>query len=120
MRQLVRIIQDWKTDTKTLWYHLYNDYIKQIPPENTDRYWIYKIAKQSGFELPKIHLEKDKPDLINLMTTALENQQNEEFHKNANTRNAQINETNIDETVLDKQIIITKQDMYKEYFGKQF
>jgi hypothetical protein len=47
MRQLVEIIQDWKTDTKSLWYHIYNDYVKQIPSENTDRYRIYRIAQES-------------------------------------------------------------------------
>ena len=40
MRQLVSIIRDWKSDTKSLWYHLYNVYVRQIPAENDDRYWI--------------------------------------------------------------------------------
>lgn len=119
MRQLVDIIQDWKTDTKSLWYHLYNDYIKQIPPENEDRYRIYRFAQESWFIDPETHIEKNSED-ISRMTDFLERKQNEEFHSLANTRNAQIKESNIDDGVLDSHLIITKQDIYKEYFGNQF
>lgn len=119
MRQLVNIIQDWKTDTKSLWYHLYNDYVKQIPPENEDRYRIYRFAQESWFIDPDDHIENNPKD-INRMTEYLEKKQNEEFHTSANTRNAQIKQTNIDEDILDSHLIITKQDMYKEYFGTQF
>jgi len=120
MRQLVEIIQDWKTDTKSLWYHIYNDYVKQIPSENTDRYRIYRIAQESWFiDKESNHIENNSDD-IKSMTEFLERRQNEEFHSWANTRNAQIKESNVTDEILDSHLIITKQDIYKEYFGEQF
>jgi hypothetical protein len=47
MRQLVSIIRDWKSDTKSLWYHLYNVYVRQIPVANEDRYYVYRIAQEA-------------------------------------------------------------------------
>ena len=119
MRQLVSIIRDWKSDTKSLWYHLYNVYVRQIPAENDDRYWVYRIAQEVWFISEDNHIE-NKPEDIQRVTQELEKKNTEEFHTWSHTRNAHIKETKVDDALLESHLIITKQDFYKEYFWRQF
>ena len=119
MRQLVSIIRDWKSDTKSLWYHLYNVYVRQIPVANDDRYWVYRIAQEVWFIRKDDHIE-NRPEDIKRVTQELEKNNTEEFHMWSHTRNAHIKETKVDDALLESHLIITKQDFYKEYFWRQF
>lgn len=119
MRQLVSIIKDWKMDTKSLWFHLYNKYIKDIPLDNNDRYTTYVIAQEVWFLPDDVAISED-PKAMQEITTMIEKNINAEYHDWAHTRDAHIEEFNVDDSLLEKNLIITKQDVYKEYFGKQF
>ena len=119
MRQLVSIIRDWKSDTKSLWYHLYNVYVRQIPVANEDRYYVYRIAQEAWFISADYHIE-NRPEDIQEMTQQLEEGNTEEYHIWAHTRNAHVKQTVVDDALLEWHLIITKQDLYKEYFWRQF
>lgn len=119
MRQLVSIIRDWKSDTKSLRYHLYNKYIREIPIDNDDRYTIYRIAQEVWFIDKNWHINKSSESKKEI-TEILEKNNSEEYHKWAHTRDAHLEEINIDDNLLENNLIITKQDIYKEYFGEQF
>ncbi len=119
MRQLVSIIRDWKGDTKSLWSHLYNKYTREIPVNNDDRYTIYRIAQEVWFIEKKLHIDRSS-DSIQEITEILERNNNEEYHSWAHTRDAHIEAIDLDENILENNIIITKQDVYKEYFGENF
>ena len=119
MRQLVSIIRDWKGDTKSLWSHLYNKYIREIPVDNDDRYTVYRIAQEVWFIEKKLHIDRSS-DSIQEITEILERNNNEEYHSWAHTRDAHIEAIDLDENILENNIIITKQDVYKEYFGENF
>lgn len=125
MRDLLNILNGYKSDTKSLWYHVYNKYIKQIPEDNEARVWVYLIAKEVWF------LDKDtviSPDSNNSqLTQGIENLLlrekqwiNSEWD-NIELMNLHNNRVNIDNNLLNKwRLIVTKQDIYSEYFWKDF
>ena len=119
MRQLVTIIRDWKSDTKSLWSHLYNNYIREIPVDNDDRYTIYRIAQEVWFIDREWQIDKWAKS-IQEITEILEKNNNEEYHSWAHTRDAHIEAVDLDENLLENNIVITKQDVYKEYFWESF
>lgn len=123
MRDLLNIINSYKNDTKSLRYHVYNEYIKQIPEDNEAREWVYLIAKEVWF------LDKDvKIDLNSTseITEDLErNLQNERqtSGKSSKTELMDVHNKKLEvswQLLSDWRLIITKQDIYKEYFWDKF
>ena len=123
MRDLLTVINSYKNDTKSLWYHLYNDYIKQIPENNQAREWAYLIAKEVWFLDNDLSIDKWS---ISEITEWIERNLQRERQTSGKSNDFELMDVHnkkleINESLLaDWRLIITKQDMYREYFGDKF
>lgn len=123
MRDLLTVINSYKNDTKSLWYHLYNDYIKQIPENNQAREWAYRIAKEVWFLENDLSIDKES---ISEITEWIERNLQIEMQTSGKSNDFELMDVHnkkleINESLLaDWRLIITKQDMYREYFGDKF
>ncbi len=122
MRDLLTIINSYKGDTKSLWYHVYNEYIKMIPENNQAREWIYYIAKEVWFLPSDIAIQWKESEI----TKDIERNLQREKQTSGKSDNFELMDIHnkkleISESLLSNgRLIITKQDMYKEYFGDKF
>lgn len=118
MRNVLDILNDYRNDTKSMWYHLYENYIKQIPEANDARTWAYLIAKEVWFlEKDTAIAERDNK----VLTGEIEKKLLEEKSMNFELMDAHNKKVEVNSDLLTKwRIIITKQDMYKHYFGTRF
>lgn len=123
MRDLLTVINSYKNDTKSLWYHLYNDYIKQIPENNQAREWAYRIAKEVWFLDNDLSIDKES---ISEITEWIERNLQRERQTSGKSNDFELMDVHnkkleINKSLLaDWRLIITKQDMYREYFGDKF
>ena len=123
MRDLLTIINSYKSDTKSLWYHLYHDYIKQIPVDNKARIWAYLIAREAWFLDNDLNIDANSVDTI---TKNIERNLQKEKQTSGKSTDFELMDVHnkrveVNELLLTQwRLIITKQDMYKEYFGDKF
>lgn len=99
MRNLIQVLSKFKTDTNSFEYHIYNEFIKQTP--NIDeKYSLLLVFKKYWF-------------FWDLITDNKESSINNVDKKMDSIRNNK-NSLSLDD--IENKVIITKQDLYKEYF----
>lgn len=100
MRNLLEVLEAYKNDTLPLDYHIYNEFIKHTVNEK-EKYWLLVIFKQFWF--------------FGYLVTDNQESSNDNLHKKRNELLLQKDKLKLKD--IENKIIITKQDLYTEYFG---
>ena len=119
MRQLREIVKDYQSDTKSLFYHIYNKFLRnRNGNENEKRWMIYalKAADLLPWEFDWIFsLEGEKLWAVEKdLRTAFDTEKNTGKSSLFNRHNPKVLFSN---KLLDSKLLLTKQDIYEEYFG---
>lgn len=123
MRQLKEIVKDYQSDTKSLFYHIYNRFLSNGNGNENERRWMIYALKASDL-LPwkfewTLSLEEWK-------LWAVEKELHTVFVKEKtpgnikpsllNMHNPKVSFSN---ELLDSKLLLTKQDLYEEYFRSE-
>lgn len=119
MRQLREIVKDYQSDTKSLFYHIYNKFLRNgNGNENEKRWMIYalKAADLLPWEFDWIFsLEGEKLWAVEKdLCAAFDTEKNTGKPSLFNRHNPKVLFSN---KLLDSKLLLTKQDIYEEYFG---
>ena len=119
MRQLREIVKDYQSDTKSLFYHIYNKFLRNgNGNENEKRWMIYalKAADLLPWEFDWIFsLEGEKLWAVEKdLRAAFDTEKNTGKPSLFNRHNPKVLFSN---KLLDSKLLLTKQDIYEEYFG---
>ena len=119
MRQLREIVKDYQSDTKSLFYHIYNKFLRNgNGNENEKRWMIYalKAADLLPWEFDwTFSLEGEKLWAVEKdLRTAFDREKNTGKSSLFNRHNPKVSFSN---KLLDSKLLLTKQDIYAEYFG---
>jgi len=130
MRQIRAILTEYQKDTKSLFYHIYNNYMSQWWGSSDELVWILLACKEcwllplqvSGWlNLEWDWLEKIKTKLKQLFLEEKNTNTSEENNPNKSEKkltDAHDKKIVISDDLLDSRLILTKQDIYKQYFWK--
>lgn len=122
MRQIRSILTEYQKDTKSLFYHIYNNYISQWGWSSDELIWILYASKESWLFPLQVSgwlniewewLEKIKNTLGKLFLEEKNTNISEKKLTDAHDKKIIINDD-----LLDSRLILTKQDIYKQYFWK--
>ena len=119
MRQLREIVKDYQSDTKSLFYHIYNKFLRNgNGNENEKRWMIYalKAADLLPWEFDwTFSLEGGKLWAVEKdLRAAFDTEKNTGKSSLFNRHNPKVLFSN---KLLDSKLLLTKQDIYEEYFG---
>lgn len=119
MRQLREIVKDYQSDTKSLFYHIYNKFLRNgNGNENEKRWMIYalKAADLLPWEFDwTFSLEGEKLWAVEKdLRAAFDTEKNTGKPSLFNRHNPKVLFSN---KLLDSKLLLTKQDIYEEYFG---
>jgi hypothetical protein len=120
MRQIRSILTDYQKDTKPLFYHIYKDFMSQWWWSWDEFLWIL-LASKEAWLLPlqssgSLNLDWEWAEKIkSKLKQRFLNQKNSEI-KNINLNSAHDKKLNIGDDLLDSRLILTKHDIYKQYF----
>lgn len=122
MRQIRAILTEYQKDTKSLFYHIYNNYLSQWWGSSDELIWIL-LASKKCWLLPLqidwwLNLEWDWLEKIKIKLKQLFLEE-----KNSRTSEKKLTDAHdkkiiISDELLDSRLILTKQDIYKQYFWK--
>lgn len=119
MRQLREIVKDYQSDTKSLFYHIYDKFLRNgNGNENEKRWMIYalKAADLLPWEFDwTFSLEGGKLWAVEKdLRAAFDTEKNTGKPSLFNRHNPKVLFSN---KLLDSKLLLTKQDIYEEYFG---
>ena len=123
MRQLREIVKDYQSDTKSLFYHIYNRFLSNGNGNENERRWMIYALKASDL-LPwkfewTLSLEEWKLWAVEKeLHTAFVREKNLGNTKPSllNMHNPKVSFSN---ELLDSKLLLTKQDLYEEYFRSE-
>ena len=117
MRQLREIVKDYQSDTKSLFYHIYDKFLRNgNGNENEKRWMIYALKAADLLPLKVDWLEGEKLRAVEKdLRTAFDREKNTGKSSLLNRHNPKVSFSN---KLLDSKLLLTKQDIYEEYFGQ--
>ena len=119
MRQLREIVKDYQSDTKSLFYHIYNKFLRNGNGNENERRWMIYALKAADL-LPRefdwtFSLEGEKLWAVEKdLRAAFDTEKNTGKPSLFNRHNPKVLFSN---KLLDSKLLLTKQDIYEEYFG---
>ncbi|MFC2696162.1 MAG: hypothetical protein ACFN4U_03905 [Candidatus Absconditicoccaceae bacterium] len=123
MRNVREILSDYQEDSKSLYYHIYNKYLSQGNGNDDEYTGVLLALKETGL------LPFQVNGSLNLEGKALEEMKQKlanHFLREKNAGQGKLSllgshnkKTPLTQKLLDSKVILTKQDVYKEYFGKE-
>ncbi len=118
MRQLREIVKDYQSDTKSLFYHIYNKFLSSGNGNENEKKWMIYALKAS--DLLPWNLSLKASDLWaveeELRTIFLEEKNSGNKSSLLNMHNPKVPFSN---KLLDSKLLLTKQDICEEYFGAE-
>ena len=123
MRNVREILSDYQEDSKSLFYHIYNKYLSQWNGNDDEYTGVLLALKETGLLPFQVNWS------LNLEWKALEEMKQKlanHFLREKNARQGKLSllgshnkKTPLTQKLLDSKVILTKQDVYKEYFWKE-
>ena len=119
MRQLREIVKDYQSDTKSLFYHIYNKFLRNGNGNENEKRWMIYALKAADL-LPRefdwtFSLEGEKLWAVEKdLRAAFDTEKNTGKPSLFNRHNPKVLFSN---KLLDSKLLLTKQDIYEEYFG---
>ena len=123
MRNVREILSDYKEDSKSLYYHIYNKYLSQWNGNDDEYTGVLLALKETGLLPFQVNWS------LNLEWNALEEMKQKlanHFLREKNAGQGKLSllgshnkKTPLTQKLLDSKVILTKQDVYKEYFWKE-
>ena len=123
MRNVREILSDYQEDSKSLYYHIYNKYLSQWNGNDDEYTGVLLALKETGLLPFQVNWS------LNLEWKALEEMKQKLanhflWEKNAGQGKLSLlgshhKKTPLTQKLLDSKVILTKQDVYKEYFWKE-
>ena len=123
MRNVREILSDYQEDSKSLYYHIYNKYLSQWNGNDDEYTGVLLALKETGLLPFQVNWS------LNLEWKALEEMKQKlanHFLREKNAGQGKLSllgshnkKTPLTQKLLDSKVILTKQDVYKEYFWKE-
>lgn len=123
MRNVREILSDYQEDSKSLFYHIYNKYLSQWNGNDDEYTGVLLALKETGLLPFQVNWS------LNLEWKALEEMKQKlanHFLREKNAGQGKLSllgshnkKTPLTQKLLDSKVILTKQDVYKEYFWKE-
>ena len=123
MRNVREILSDYQEDTKSLFYHIYNKYLSQWNGNDDEYTGVLLALKETGLLPFQVNWS------LNLEWNALDEMKQKlanHFLREKNAGQGKLSllgshnkKTPLTQKLLDSKVILTKQDVYKEYFWKE-
>ena len=123
MRNVREILSDYQEDSKSLYYHIYNKYLSQWNGNDDEYTGVLLALKETGLLPFQVNWS------LNLEWNALEEMKQKlanHFLREKNAGQGKLSllgshnkKTPLTQKLLDSKVILTKQDVYKEYFWKE-
>ena len=123
MRNVREILSDYQEDSKSLYYHIYNKYLSQWNGNDDEYTGVLLALKETGLLPFQVNWS------LNLEWKALEEMKQKlanHFLREKNAGEGKLSllgshnkKTPLTQKLLDSKVILTKQDVYKEYFWKE-
>lgn len=123
MRNVREILSDYQEDSKSLYYHIYNKYLSQWNGNDDEYTGVLLALKETGLLPLQVNWS------LNLEWKALEEMKQKlanHFLREKNAGQGKLSllgshnkKTPLTQKLLDSKVILTKQDVYKEYFWKE-
>ena len=123
MRNVREILSDYQEDSKSLFYHIYNKYLSQWNGNDDEYTGVLLALKETGLLPFQVNWS------LNLEWNALDEMKQKlanHFLREKNAGQGKLSllgshnkKTPLTQKLLDSKVILTKQDVYKEYFWKE-
>ena len=123
MRNVREILSDYQEDSKSLFYHIYNKYLSKWNGNDDEYTGVLLALKETGLLPFQVNWS------LNLEWNALEQMKQKlanHFLREKNAGQGKLSllgshnkKTPLTQKLLDSKVILTKQDVYKEYFWKE-
>lgn len=122
MRNVREIMSDYQKDSKSLFYHIYNKYVSQGNGNEDEQKALFYALKSSQL-LPfkvsgSLNLEGDQFEHLQKKLYSYFLNEKNSGNKKASLLTRHDKKIPLDSKVIESKLLLTKQDIYTEYFGR--